>query len=397
MRFQLLTVLVLLNGCVCLQPVDEVPDSGTEVRDASVELPPVSSFIAPVPFDDIAERDWVDWRFPAPWFGQASLWRRVTLDTHGELLIDAVGGVVLPDAGYVSAATQAWRDDSHQTTNEFPGWTQWNGEWYRYTHYDAVFVPQSGPLQLWRLNRNTSQLELVTTVASAFDAGTTTTSISSSLMSANAVWSGSQMLISDRIWRQSATAFDYPEGRVLLAADLAELSSPREIEARYRVLADGVDGNTKLLWVDLVESQALVRIVGDQVMTTPLEMICVAPMVQTSAPITMGCLADAGIDVWVADRDGARFIGHNDVPAEREGLALGEFLAQVNPYHALYFQKTDAGTAVVQTCSSDECHELLNLFSTPPNAGIDDAGTLYIADYILDAGVRVTRFAPGAW
>jgi hypothetical protein len=52
---------------------------------------------------------------------------------------------------------------------------------------------------------------------------------------------------------------------------------------------------------------------------------------------------------------------------------------------------------MLTSCTSEHCVELFEVASAPPNAGIDDAGALYIADYIFDAGVRVTRFAPGAW
>jgi len=265
---------------------------------------------------------------------------------------------------------------------------------YRYTRLDDYFHKNYGPMHLWHLNRDTSQLELVTTVTSAFDAGTSYYPLPS--MSARSVWGGSELLISDRLFQFQPLG--YPEGRVLLATDLSELSSPREVEGRFGVLTDGIDGDTRLLWVELGngQTQQLLRFVGGQVTTTTIDALCGAPFVQTSTPITMACLSDAGLDVWVADRDGARAIAHNEVPAEREGKEL-PFLAQVNPLKLLYLKMTDAGSTFVNTCTSSECHELFEVFTSAPNAGVDDAGALFIADYIRDAGVRVTRFAPTHW
>ena len=52
---------------------------------------------------------------------------------------------------------------------------------------------------------------------------------------------------------------------------------------------------------------------------------------------------------------------------------------------------------MLNICDSDHCTEVLETYSAPLNAGVDDAGPLYVAGYMLDAGVRVTRFAQGAW
>ncbi len=90
-------------------------------------------------------------------------------------------------------------------------------------------------------------------------------------------------------------------------------------------------------------------------------------------------------------------LARNDVPTEQLTEAHSSLFVQVNPYRLLFVSTTDAGATLVSTCTSDECHQLFEVFVKAPNAGVDDAGALFIADYIFDAGVRVTRFAPGAW
>lgn len=125
---------------------------------------------------------------------------------------------------------------------------------------------------------------------------------------------------------------------------------------------------------------------------------CFAPFLRGAAPITMGCLSDGGVDVWVADGEGARLIGRDELPPELRSATRPPFLARLQPLRWLFQRQTDAGTsAMLNICDSDHCTEVLETYSAPLNAGVDDAGALYVADYILDAGVRVTRFAPGAW
>ncbi len=123
MRFDFVVLVMVLNGCVCLQPVDEVPDSGSNEERDSGSPATVTSFIAKVPIEDLAERNWEDWQFPPSWQGASPVWRLISWGSHGEMFIDAVGGIVLPDAGYVSAATPSWREASHRTLNQYPGWT----------------------------------------------------------------------------------------------------------------------------------------------------------------------------------------------------------------------------------------------------------------------------------
>jgi hypothetical protein len=390
MRFDFVVLVVLLNGCVCLQPVDEFPDVGTAIpdggRDASIELP-VTSFIAPVPFEDIGDRESEYWRYLTPSLRLPS--RNISWTENGELLVDAVGGVILADAGYRSAATALWRAEAQAPTHSLPHWMKWRGEWYRYTYPNDA--SRHGPFQLWHLNRITTQLELITTTSEELDAGPDP--YNQFYISAMVVSGGTQMMLHRSVWYPITS--EYVVGTMEFSNDVAELSSPRVFDVPDVVMAQGVDGDTTLLWTWNKKQQFLLRLRGNDLTRTTIDADCVAPLVQPNAQITMACASDAGVDAWLADRDGARRIGRNEVsPEQPEYLS---FPIRLNPYLSLFWSETDAGTAMLQSCDSEHCHELLEIFATPPNVGVDDAGALFIADYIRDAGVRITRFAPGAW
>jgi len=236
MRFDFVVLLAVLNGCVCLQPVDEFPDSGSTVVEATV-----TSFIAPVPFEDLGESESLYWSYSPPIpYGYFRPWRGISWTTNGEILVDAVGGIILPDAGYISAANQAWRDASLVTTNSFPTWTRMNGDWYRYT-YDNHLLSGGpwGPLRLWRLNRETEQLELSATIASVHDGGYYPTSVS-----IQAVWGGSQWWLFDDVW----TGERYVENSVFIGPDIDTISSAPSYDAGVYWKADGVDVDTRLVW-----------------------------------------------------------------------------------------------------------------------------------------------------
>ncbi len=396
-NMRIYSALLVASLAGCFQPTsDELVDSGVDAgigADAGIVVQPeeVAQQFWALPPEELSCGEHLIWQQPLrPDWVNYSNWATIWRIDGGAYLVNALAGVPLLDGGYVLPAP-AYRDAATSCNYNWSNWFFWRGAWHRPLAKQYAGTTEVPSVEFWRLDDTTLQVNSIGGYASThLDAGTVNEADNPTQFGTYVSHDGMKLLVVNLLLVNPSPG----ETRVF--------SSPDEFGAapllnRYAFPVSDLRHDDS--WLIATSHGGLVEFSETSVNVTPLDFYgrCLRPMLPKIGVLDFACPlydfrpSELGIDIFQGDHSGIQ-----KTQLRFPYVLWPAVLIQTEPLRFLSVEGTDAGQVFVNSCTADGCTPFHELFTWPPNVGIDN-GALLIADWVPDAGLRITRFPDGRW